>query len=60
MYDIKPLEEEWQKYRKKKRRPLYMILMVLLLLVAAGALVKYKNIPLFVMDKNETLSSSTI
>ena len=60
MYDIKPLEEEWQKYRKKKRRPLFMILMVLLLLVAAGALVKYKNIPLFVMDKNETLSSSTI
>ena len=60
MYDIKPLEEEWQKYRKKKRRPLFMILMVLLLLVAAGALVKYKHIPLFVMDKNETLSSSTI
>ena len=60
MYDIKPLEEEWQKYRKKKRRPLLMILMVLLLLVAAGALVKYKHIPLFMMDKNETLSSSEI
>ncbi len=24
MYDIKPLEEEWKKYRKKKLRPWYI------------------------------------
>ncbi len=24
MYDMRPLEEEWKKYRKKKRRPWYI------------------------------------
>lgn len=34
MYDIKPLEEEWKKYRKKKRKPLYLIG-----IISAGVLV---------------------
>jgi len=34
MYDIKPLEEEWKKYKKKKRRPLYIIG-----IISGGALV---------------------
>jgi len=36
MYDIKPLEEEWKKYRKKKMKPWYigsMILIVLLFMI---------------------------
>jgi len=60
MYDIKPLEEEWTKYRKKKRKPFYITVIVLLLLASAGAFIKYKKIPLFVMDKNKTVSSSEI
>ncbi len=60
MYDIKPLEEEWAKYRKKKRRPFYTTVVVLCLLGAAGAFVKYKKLPLFTMDNNKSVSSSTI
>lgn len=33
MYDIKPLEEEWKKYRNKKLRPWYMSSIVLTLLI---------------------------
>ena len=36
MYDIRPLEEEWKRYRKKKLRPWYlgsMVLVVLFLLI---------------------------
>ena len=32
MYDIKPLEEEWSRYRRKKMRPWYMLLIVFLIL----------------------------
>ena len=33
MYDIKPLEEEWKKYRNKKLRPWYVSSIVLALLI---------------------------
>ncbi len=33
MYDIKPLEEEWKKYRNKKLRPWYISSIVLILLI---------------------------
>ncbi|HQS72629.1 MAG TPA: CDC27 family protein [Sulfurovum sp.] len=33
MYDIKPLEEEWKKYRNKKLRPWYILSIVLTLLI---------------------------
>jgi len=36
MYDIKPLEEEWKRYRKKKRRP-YLFLGLFIIAVAAGS-----------------------
>ncbi len=37
MYDIKPLEEQWKKYRARKRRPWYLFLITVLLLSIVGA-----------------------
>lgn len=36
MYDIKPLEEEWKRYRKKKLRPWYIGSSIFLLLLFLG------------------------
>ncbi|RLA68922.1 MAG: hypothetical protein DRG09_07000 [Epsilonproteobacteria bacterium] len=33
MYDIRPLEEEWKKYRKKKQRPWYLGIIIFLVLL---------------------------
>jgi tetratricopeptide (TPR) repeat protein len=42
MYDIKPLEKEWEKYNKKKRRPLYIMgLIVFLSVLFTGLVVQY-------------------
>lgn len=35
MYDMKPLEEEWKKYRKKKLRPLYIGIFISIILIVA-------------------------
>ncbi len=45
MYDIKPLEEEWKKYKQKKRRPWFILFfsMVLLVLISI-VLLNYKEI----------------
>ncbi len=40
MYDIKPLEEEWKKYRRKKRRP-YIVIAAFVLLAGAGLAALY-------------------
>lgn len=40
MYDIKPLEEEWEKYRKSRRRP-YIVAVVAVLLLGAGSAALY-------------------
>jgi tetratricopeptide (TPR) repeat protein len=55
MYDIKLLEEEWEKYQKKKRKP-YIIMGALILLLAGGIVVLYytKGIDFIVYDKNTT------
>ena len=55
MYDIKPLEEEWDKYQKKKRKP-YMIIGVLILLAGTGVGVLYytKGIDFLLMERNST------
>jgi len=36
MYDIKPLEQKWEHYRRKKRRP-YIVAGILLLLLGGGS-----------------------
>jgi len=55
MYDIKPLEEEWQKYRRKKRKP-YLVIGVLLFLAAGGIAALYytKGIDILLADRNST------
>ena len=60
MYDIKPLEEEWNKYNKKKRRPAYLAVLFFLLLLIVVAVMQYKNISLLSIlsvDKNESMAS---
>ena len=45
MYDIKPLEEEWKKYKKKKMRPWFVLLFsVLLILLVSLTFLNYKEI----------------
>ena len=45
MYDIKPLEKEWKKYKKKKRRPwLILLFFLFVLLVILFIFLNYKEI----------------
>jgi len=55
MYDIKPLEEEWQKYRRKKRKP-YLVIGALLFLATIGIAALYytKGIDTLLADWNST------
>jgi len=57
MYDIKPLEEEWSRYKKKKMKPWY-VLIVSFLLVSLFALVflNYKDI---ILSKLSNLDNNT-
>jgi len=45
MYDIKPLEEKWKKYKKKKRKPWFVLfLSIFLLLLISFTFLNYKEI----------------
>ncbi len=57
MYDIKPLEEEWKKYKKKKMKPWY-VLMVSFILVSSVTLVflNYKDL---ILAKLSNLDNNT-
>jgi len=45
MYDIKPLEEEWKKYKKKKRRPWFALMFsIFLILLISFAFLNYKEV----------------
>jgi len=45
MYDIKPLEEEWKKYKKKKRRPWFVLIFsIFLILLISLTFLNYKEI----------------
>jgi hypothetical protein len=57
MYDIKPLEEEWDNYRKKRRRPLYVAIVLFILLISSAVLLKYEKVSfpsLFNYNKSAT------
>ncbi len=63
MYDIKPLEEEWKKYKKKKRRPLVLFaLSVLILLILSFTFLNYKEMILikFYNEVNKETNNSTL
>ena len=45
MYDIKPLEEEWKKYKKKKRRPWFVLMFsIFFILLISFTFLNYKEI----------------
>ncbi len=54
MYDIKPLEEEWERYNKKRKRPLYILVFIVLSVIGAGAVWKYSDLTLLNVDKNSS------
>ena len=37
MYDIKPLEEKWERYNRKRRKPFYLYTLLFIVLVGIGA-----------------------
>ena len=57
MYDIKPLEEQWESYNKRKRRP-YYIFTVSLLSIAVIAVVLFDNKEL-ILSKFEKSTANT-
>jgi len=60
MYDIRPLEEEWAKYRKKQRKPFFLfVLTVLLLGAGTGFLYYMKEKGLISLDMNITKKTVT-
>ena len=44
MYDIKPLEEEWERYNKKRKRPFYIFIFIILLIAGVGTALKYSDL----------------
>jgi len=62
MYDIRPLEEEWERYRKKKRMP-YIITGIVLLCISGGLGMLYyiKGIDFFLsLDRNNSKSHAHV
>ena len=55
MYDIKPLEEEWKKYKKKKRKPWFVLIFsIFLILLISFTFLNYKEIDFLKFnDKNK-------
>jgi len=58
MYDIKPLEEKWKKYRNKQRRPWYMFFF--LVLISIGVIFTFFNYKEFFVAKFNALSTKEI
>ncbi len=60
MYDIKPLEDEWKKYKRKKRRPWYILIVsILLLLLISLTFLNYKEIDFPKFDDKGTIEIVT-
>ena len=56
MYDIKPLEAEWEKYNKKRKRPRYILILIVLLAIGTGTVLKYSDLLPMQVDKNNSIS----
>lgn len=53
MYDIKLLEDQWEKYNKKKRRPWYLVgIIILLLSLLSYTVLKYNLVERFISEDN--------
>jgi len=44
MYDIKPLEEEWDRYNSKRKRPMYIFSILLIIIFLALSLLTYNKV----------------
>jgi len=56
MYDIKPLEEEWKRYKKKKRKPWYSLILSILIITAfAFSFFNYKDVIFSKFENNESV-----
>ena len=56
MYDIKPLEEEWKRYKKKKRKPWYSLIFSILIIAAlAFSFLNYKDVIFSKFENNESV-----
>lgn len=56
MYDIKPLEEEWKRYKKKKRKPWYsLIFSILIIGTLAFSFLNYKDVIFSKFENNESV-----
>jgi len=64
MYDIKPLEEEWKKYRKKKRKPLYLagagfiVFLVLILFFSNSDKITFKALSSYFITLKNTIENN--
>jgi tetratricopeptide (TPR) repeat protein len=57
MYDIKPLEEEWKRYKRKKMRPWYVsIFSILFIGILALSFLNYKDLIYSKFENNESVS----
>ena len=56
MYDIKPLEEEWEKYRKKRSKPIY-VFAFLSFIVLIGIIIFF-NTDKFLADQKKVIVKS--
>ena len=60
MYDIKPLEEEWKKYKKKKRSPWFVLIFsIFLILLLSLTFLNYKEIDLLKFYDENTIKTVT-
>jgi tetratricopeptide (TPR) repeat protein len=60
MYDIKPLEEEWKKYKKKQRRPWYtLISVIILILFISLVFLNYKENDFFKFNDTNKIKKIT-
>ena len=62
MYDIKPLEEDWKKYRKKKLKPWYILIFSIVIILIISMIV-FNNKEAYIVafeasaDKNKVVSA---
>ena len=63
MYDIKPLEKEWKRYKRKKRKPWFVLLFtIFFILLISLTFLNYKEIDLlkfYDKDKLETVTDKS-
>ncbi len=61
MYDIKPLEKEWKRYKRKKRKPWFVLLFtIFFILLISLTFLNYKEIDLLKFYDKDKLETVTV